>query len=137
MKKKKIRALEIKPMEHPTVCYIEPTMKAIRGAVGTDLIEHGNVEAKRLGKYVYVIFNKDRFLADLEPNRQIGDDIICGTIYVIAVDEDGFLVSLTDKQIAKYALLFYDTEEFEEIDVAEANITTLMSRLWKDEECGV
>lgn len=133
MKKKKIRALEIKPMEHPTVCYIEPTMRAFRQAVCADLIEYGKVEAKKLSKRVYVIFNKDRFLADLDPNRQICDDIICGTMYIVAVDEAGFLVSLTDKQIAKYTLLFYDTEEFEEIDVAEANINTLMSRLWKDE----
>ncbi len=133
MKKKKIRALEIKPMEHTTVCYIEPTIKAFRKAVGADLIEYGKVEAKRLSKHIYAIFNKDRFLADLEPNRHIGDDIICGTIYVVAVDETGFLIPLTDKQIIKYALRFYDTEEFNEIDVAEANINTLMSRLWKDE----
>ena len=133
MKKKKIRALEIKPMEHPTVCYIEPTMKAFRQAVGADVLEHGKVEAKRLSKHVYALFNKDRFLANLEPNRQICDDIICGTMYIVAVDEDGFLVPLSEEQMAKYALLFYDTEEFEEIDVAEANINTLMSRLWKDE----
>ena len=124
-------------MEHPTVCYIEPTMKAFRQAVGADLIKYGEVEAKRLGKRVYAIFNKDRFLAELEPNRQIGDDIICGTMYIVAVDEDGFLISLNDEQIAKYTLLFYDTEEFEEIDVAEANIDTFMSRIWKDEECDI
>jgi len=28
-------------------------------------------------------------------------------------------------------------ETFDEIDVAEANINTLMSRLWKYEECGI
>jgi len=134
---KKIRALEIKPMEHPTVCYIEPTMKAFRQAVGADLIEHGKVESKRLCMRVYAIFNKDRFLADLEPNRQIGNDIICGKIYVVAVDDKGFPISLTDKQVAAYALEFYNIETFDEIDVAEANINTLMSRLWKYEECGI
>ena len=37
---------------------------------------------------VYAIFNKDRFLSGLEPNRQIGDDIISGNIYIVAINED-------------------------------------------------
>ena len=133
MKKKKIRAIEIKPMEHPTVCYIEPTMKAFRQAVGADLISYGKVEAKRLSKHVYALFNKDRFLADLEPNRQIGDDIICGNMYIVAIDDDRFLTSMTDAQTEKYAIEFYNIEEFDDIDVAEATINTLVSRLLKDE----
>ena len=96
MKKEKIRALEIKPMEHPAVCYIEPTAKAFKQAVGADFIKYGKVEAKRLSKRVYAIFNKDRFLADIKPNRQIGEDIICGTMYIVAIDDNGFLISLTD-----------------------------------------
>lgn len=134
MKKKKIRVLEIKPMERPNVCYIEPTIKAFKRAVGADLIEYGEVEAKQIGENTYILFNKDRFLADLAPNRQIGDDIIAGNIYVVGMNEKGLVTSLTDKQILKYALQFYDIEEFDDIDVAEANINTLMSRFWKDEE---
>ena len=124
-------------MEHPRLCYIEPTMQAFKIAVESHNIEHGEVEAKRIGKRVYIIFNKDRFLADLEPNRRIGDDIISGNLYVVAIDKKGIPCSLSDKQIAKYTLDFYNVEEFDEIDVAEANINTLMSRLWKDEELNV
>ena len=133
MKKKKIRAIEIKPMEHPTLCYIEPTMKSFRQAVGADLIEHGAAEAKKLSKHVYAIFNKDRFLTDLKPNRQIGDDIICGNMYIVAIDDGRFLTSMTDAQIEKYAIEFYNIEEFDDMDVAEATINTLVSRLLKDE----
>ena len=46
MKKKKIRVLKIEPMDHPSVCFIEPTIKAMKCAVGADLIEYGEIEAK-------------------------------------------------------------------------------------------
>ena len=134
MKKKKIRALEIKPMDHPSVCYIEPTIKAFKKAVGADLIEYGEIEAKRIAYRVYAIFNKDRFLSGLEPNRQIGDDIIVGTMFIVAVDENRLPISLTDEQIEIYSSMFYGVEVFDDIDVVEANINTLMSRLLKDEE---
>ena len=134
MKKKKIRVLKIEPMDHPSVCCIEPTIKAMKRAVGADLIEYGDIEAKIIAYRVYAVFNKDRFLTNLEPNRQIGDDIIVGTMFIVAVDDKRLPVSLTDEQIEIYSSMFYDVEVFDDIDVAEANINTLMSRLWKDEE---
>ena len=134
MKKKKIRVLKIEPMDHPSVCYIKPTIKSFKEAVGADLIEYGDIEAKIIAYRVYAVFNKDRFLTSLEPNRQIGDDIIVGTMFIVAVDDKRLPVSLTDEQIELYSSMFYDVEFFDDIDVAEANINTLMSRLWKDEE---
>ena len=134
MKKEKIRVLKIEPTDHPSVCYIEPTIKAMKCAVGADLIEYGDIEAKIIAYRVYAVFNKDRFLTSLEPNRQIGDDIIVGTMFIVAVDDKRLPISLTDDQIEMYSSMFYDVEVFDDIDVAEANINTMMSRLWKDEE---
>ena len=134
MKKEKLTVLEIKPMEHPRVCSIEPTIEAFRKAVRTNIIEYGDVEAKRISRDAYIIFNKDRFLTGLVPNRQIGDDIICGTMYIVATDDRKRACSLSNKQIDKYTLQFYDIEYFDDIDVAEANINTMMSRFWKNEE---
>lgn len=133
MKKEKITVLEIKPMEHPRVCSIEPTIKAFRRAVNTDIIEHGDIEAKRIGINAYALFNKDRFLTGLIPNRQIGNDIICGTMYIVAIDDKKIACSLSSKQIEKYSLQFYNVEQFDDIDVAEANINTMMSRFWKSD----
>jgi len=131
---KKIKVLHIEPMEHPKICYLEPTMKAFRDAVNADAIKHGGVEAKKLEKQVFAVFNKDRFLADLEPNRRIGDDIIAGTMYIVAINENRFPISLTDDQIEKYALRFWNVETFDDIDVAEANINTLFSKFLTYEE---
>ncbi len=133
MRKEKIKVLEIAPMETPKICYIEPTTKAFKKAVNIGASEKGDVEAKKLEKQIYAIFNKDRFLANLTPNRRIGDDIIAGMMYVVAVDENKAPISLTEKQITEYALRFWNIEVFDDMDVAEANINTLLSRLWKDE----
>ena len=134
MKKAKIRVLVIEPMERPKVCSLEPTMKAFRMGVKADKIKHGGVEAKKLEKQIYAIFNKDRFLADLQANRRIGDDIIAGTIFIVAIDEKRFPISMTQEQIDKYALRFWNVETFDDMDVAEANLNTMFSRFLTDEE---
>ena len=134
MKKEKIRALQMEPMKPPKVFYIEPSMRAFRKAVDADNIKHGGVEAKKLERNIYAIFNKDRFLANLEPNRQIGDDIIAGNIYIIAINDNRFPISLTDEQVSKYALRFCNVETFDEMDVAEANLKTFFSKFLIDEE---
>ena len=130
----KIKVLVIEPMKHPKVSYIKPTMRAFRRAVKADDIEYGGVEAKKLEKRVYAIFNKDRFLvADLEPNRKIDDDIIAGTMYIVAIDDKSLPISLTSDQVSKYALRFWHIEIFEDIDVVEANLNLMFSRFLKDE----
>lgn len=132
--KRNIKTLIIEPMEHPKVYYLEPTMKAFRDAVNADNIKYGGVEAKKLEKQVFAVFNKDRFLANLDPNRIIGDDIIAGTMYIVAINEHRFPISLTDEQIEKYALRFWNIETFDDIDVAEANLNTLFSKFLTYEE---
>ena len=135
MSKEKIRALLVAPCESPRIVYIEPTMKSFRKLVDADAIEYGGIEAKKLERNVYAMFNKDRFLvASIEPNRHIGDDIIVGNIYVVATDDLGIPVSMTDFQVSKYALRFLYPEEFDDIDVAEANINTMCSRFLQNED---
>ena len=134
MSKEKIRALLVAPCESPRIVYIEPTMKAFRKLVDADAIEHGGIEAKKLERNVYAVFNKDRFLTELDPNRIIGNDIIVGNFYVVATDDLGVPVSLNDFQVSKYALRFLYPEEFDDIDVAESNINTICSRFLQNED---
>lgn len=121
MSKSKIRVLLIEPMEHPKEFFIEPSMQAFRKAVNVGAAHKGKVEAKKLEHSVYAIFNKDRYLTELTPNRQIGDDIIVGTMFVVAVDKNRMPISMTDEQMRKYALRFWHVESFEEMEVMEAN----------------
>lgn len=126
MSKPKIRVLLIEPMEHPKEYYIEPSMRAFRKAVNVGTAYKGKVEAKKLEQGVYAVFNKDRYLTELVPNRQIGDDIIVGTMCIVAVDENRMPISMTDEQMKKYALRFWHVESFDEMDVMEANMNTFL-----------
>ena len=132
MRGRKIRTLVINPNKHPKISYIKPSLKNFQIALGTKLIEHGEVEAKKIDACIYVLFNKDRFLANLEANRKIDDDIIAGTMYIVATNKKGLPISLTDKQISKYALRFWKIETFDDIEVAEANLNTLFARFLID-----
>ena len=134
MKKGKIRVLLIEPTEHPKTFFIEPTMQSFKKLVGADKRKHSGIEAKRLEKNLYVVFNKDRFLSNLKANRRIGDDILIGTIIVVAINDEKCPVSLTDDQLSKYALRFWNTEFFDDMDIVEANLNTLFARFLKDEE---
>ena len=129
MSKPKIRVLLIEPMEHPKEHHIEPSMQAFRKAVNVGAAHQGKVEAKKLEHGVYAIFNKDRYLTELAPNRKIGDDIIVGTMFIVAVDENRMPISMTDEQMKKYALRFWHVESFYEMDVMEANMNTFLRYL--------
>ena len=129
MSKPKIRVLLIEPMEHPKEYHIEPSMQAFRKAVNVGAAHKGKVEAKKLEHGIYAMFNKDRSLTELAPNRQIGDDIIVGTMFIVAVDENRMPISMTDEQMKKYAFRFWHTESFDEMDVMEANMNTFLRHL--------
>lgn len=133
MKKTKIRALLIEPMMPPVTYYIEPTMKAFRKAVNKGAAQNGKLEAKKLEHNIYAVFNKDRFLTNLAPNRRICDDIIVGKMFIVAIDENRMPISMTDEQIANYALRFWNVEEFDDMDVMEANMNTFLFHFLKDE----
>ena len=133
MSKPKIRVLLVEPMEHPKEYHIEPSMRAFRKAVNVGTTHKGKVEAKKLEHGVYAIFNKDSYLSALAPNRQIGDDIIVGTMLIVAIDEDRIPISMMDEQMRKYALRFWHTESFDEINVMEVNMNTFLHHFLKDE----
>ena len=133
MSKPKIRVLLIEPMEHPKEYYIEPSMRAFRKAVNVGAAHNGKVEAKKLESGAYAVFNKDRYLTALAPNRQIDDDIIVGTMFIVAVDKNRAPIFMTDEQMRKYALRFWHVESFDEMDVMEANMNTFLRHFLKDE----
>ena len=112
----KIRVLLIEPKEHPKSHTIEPTRHAFEKAVNVGAAYNGKVEAKKLGRGIYAVYNKDRFLSDLVPNRRIGDDIIVGKMFVVAVDDHRKPISMTDEQMIKYALRFWHAEEFDNME---------------------
>lgn len=122
MKKPKIKALMVEPQAHPRITALTTSMQALRTAVSAGADEIGDVESKQIGNNVYIIYNRDRVFSNLIPNRRIGDDIIAGVFYVLAVDKNGYPISMTDNQLNTYSKMFWETEYISEREAVAANL---------------
>ena len=59
----------------------------------------------------------DGKLIGLEGNRRLGNDIIVGVFYIMSEDDEGNLVSLSEKKIQYYTKLFWEPEKFDRTDI--------------------
>ncbi len=106
-----LKVVVVEPGAKPCVKVIEDKLEAMQEVVG------GYIEMIALPydfeRDIVLICNEEGKLLGLPGNRRVGDDIIAGTFFVAALnDEDGSLVSLTDAEINKISELFSEIEEF-------------------------
>ncbi len=91
----KIRVIIVEPNKEPYTAKIKNTLEEKQKMVGGLLyfydIEH-NVD---------LIWNEESKDLNLDFNRIIKDDIVCGT-FIIAGQKNGYSISLSRKQIQKY-----------------------------------
>ena len=64
-----------------------------------------------------LLCNEEGKLIGLEGNRCIGNDIIAGVFYVVGENNDGELISLTEKQMQTYKERFRNPEYHSKKDV--------------------
>ena len=108
----KITVVLCEPGKRAQVVEIENTLEAMQRTVG------GLIEAIYTDHdYVCLIVNEDGKLLDLPMNRAIyvGDtiaDIIMGSFFVAAFDDDGNFMSLNDDQIKRYEKQYRWPEKF-------------------------
>lgn len=121
-----ITALIVEVGKPPAIAKIEPSLKTLCTLIG-------EAEAKQIDKNIYIIFNKDRFLSGFEANRKINNDIICGTFYVIATDENGHLISLTLKELEKYSKQFWFPQKFSYEETVQNYFDILEQEIFKNE----
>ncbi len=95
IKKKKIRVLIVEPKKEPYVRIIYNSLVSKQKIVG-ELVEFVELENN-----VDLICNDTGKLDNLEMNRIIKNDVICGT-FIVAGQQNGYTISLTDDQIKKY-----------------------------------
>ena len=100
-----IKVLIVTPHEEPEEAMIDSSFGALRRIVSIGCDELVNVKSKRIGNGVYAVYADDGILYELEPNRNLGDEVICGTFIVLAVNSEGYAMSLTDYQANKYTRL--------------------------------
>ena len=91
----KIRVLIVEPNKEPYQAKIKKGLEEKQKIVG------GLIEFVELEHNVDLICNDEGKILNLEINRFIQNDIICGT-FIIAGQHEGETISLSKKQLKKY-----------------------------------
>lgn len=95
----KIKVLIVETIRDPYVEEIINTLEEKQKIVG------GLIQKAELENNVDLIFNEESKILNLEMNRIIKNDVVCGT-FIIAGQKNGEYISLTEKQINKYKKYF-------------------------------
>lgn len=96
---KKIKILIVEPNKEPYEKEIEHTLEKMQEIVG------GLIEFVELEDNVDLICNEEGKICNLEINRIITNDIVCGTFFIVG-QEEGDTISLTNEQIKRYTEYF-------------------------------
>ena len=122
MKTKEIKVLMVEPGKHPRVTTLVNDLDSLQKAVSIGADYQGLIEIISIGNGDCLLCNEEGKLIGLEGNRRVGDDIIVGVFYITREDEDGNLVSLSERKIKHYTKLFWEPETFDWADIEETLI---------------
>ena len=86
----------IEPNKSPCVVELMTDLDSLQKAVSIGAPEQGLIEFVYLEDNVSIMCNEEGKLIGLEPNRRLGNDILVGTVYVVAENDEGELMSLTN-----------------------------------------
>lgn len=112
-----MRILKVEPNQVPIVKLIDNTLEAMQAEV------EGLIDIVPAGRGMVLVVNDEGKLNGMQPNRWIGDDIICGPFFVAAEGENGELKSLNYTQL-KVASVYFSV-----IDVFTGNEPQLEPRI--------
>lgn len=113
MKEQTIRVIKVSPMRTPEVVTLTNELRELQKAVSIEASYVGYIECLYMEDGVDLLLNEEGKLINLPLNRIVDSDIICGTFYVVGVDEEsGEFCSLNEQQIEKYTKRFARLEHF-------------------------
>lgn len=95
----KIKVLIIEPTMDPHLKEIDNTLENMQNIVG------GLLQFVQLEDDVIIVCNEEGKSLNLEINKIIKDDVICGT-FIILGQKDKKCISLNNKQVIKYKRFF-------------------------------
>lgn len=114
-----ITALMIRPTEHPQITMLCDNGEYLNCAVGIDTALPCTASVTKVDKDIVAIFADGVGTLNLKCNRKVGKRIITGTFYIARVNK-GKLCSLSDEDIAKYTVKFWETEMYTEDEITES-----------------
>ena len=116
----------IEPYEHPRVIELKCDLDSLQKAVSIGAPEQGLIEFVYLEDNVSILCNEEGKLISLTPNRWLGEDILCGVFYVVAENDEGELISLTQEQQERYSKMFYDPDVIDKDKVSRTIVFRFM-----------
>ena len=88
-----MRILKVEPNQVPIVKLIDNTLEAMQAEV------EGLIEVIPVGAGICIVCNDEGKLNGMQPNRWLGDDLICGPFFCVADDGEGGFKSLNYTQL--------------------------------------
>ena len=122
MKQKEITVLMVEPGKHPKVTKIKDDLDSLQKAVSIGADYQGLIEFVSLGNGDCIMCNEEGKLIGLEGNRRLGNDIFVGVFYIMSENEDGELLSLSERKIKHYTNVFWEPETFDRTDIEATTI---------------
>lgn len=77
---------------------------------------------------VCMIYSSNPLLADYPGNRRVGDQIVSGTFYLVGLDKDIHIASISDEKLSKYLVKFWEPEIYSYDEVVDDNIAHFFYR---------
>ena len=118
----KIKVLIVEPNKEPKPEEIECNLESFQKIVG------GHIQNVFIAENVVLVCNEEAKLRGLQPNRIVGDDVICGTFYIAGDDGGEEPISLSDEQVKEYTEIFsmgMDSQSRKSQDLQERFIDNL------------
>ena len=119
MNTKEITVLMVEPGEHPKVTTIKDDLDSLQKAVSIGADYQGLIEFVSLGNGDCIMCNEEGKLIGLEGNRRLGNDILVGVFYIMSENEEGELMSLSERKIKRYTELFWEPERFDRSEIED------------------
>lgn len=90
-----VKCVKILPGEKPVVCEIDNALRSLQNAVG------GNIEFFPTEKHnLDLMLDEEGKIDGAEFNRRDYGELFFGPLYVVGINKDGDIVSLTDHEVA-------------------------------------
>ena len=123
MKEKVIKVLKVEPHKAPEAVALKNELSALQEAVSIGAEYVGLIEVVWLNEKTCIICNEEAKLINLEPNRRLGRDVLCGVFYVAGQTKDGEFASLPDAEMKKWAERFAEPESISDSEVVKTLVT--------------
>ena len=114
-----VTALMVSPGGHPEVTQLVDDRKYLDCAVSRDTDYPLTAAVLQVEPGIVAIHSYEGSVCGTAPNRQIGKRIVDGTFYIVGVHR-GKLRSLTDDEVVRFSLQFWETEIHTEDDVFDS-----------------